>query len=167
MQEEIVWALVLDSSQARILRDVRRKGAANLLEPSVLDMVQPELLLVAAHHDLRNVATERFPQAVSAGGSQFAMADDDGPTRVAESRLSLHEYQRSFAIEIITLLESHRRAGDFHRLAVFAAPPMLETLRLQLTKGLAATLIAKVPENRMLERPAALLSNVRRHLFAH
>ncbi len=57
------------------------------------------------------------------------------------------EDQRDFVRQVIALLESHRRAGDFDRLAIFAEHDMLGQLREMMPKALADMVVREVPKN--------------------
>jgi protein required for attachment to host cells len=57
------------------------------------------------------------------------------------------EDQREFIRQIIALLESHRRAGDFDKLAIFAEHDMLGQLRQMMPQSLADLVIREVPKN--------------------
>jgi protein required for attachment to host cells len=57
------------------------------------------------------------------------------------------EDQREFIRQIIALLESHRRAGDFDRLAIFAEHDILGHLRQMMPQSLADLVIREVPKN--------------------
>jgi len=69
------------------------------------------------------------------------------------------EDQREFIRQVITLLESHLRAGDFERLAVFAEHDMLGHLRQLLPQSLSDRVIREVPKN-FLHLPAQELAEV-------
>ncbi len=57
------------------------------------------------------------------------------------------EDQREFVRQVIALLESHRRAGDFDRLAVFAEHDILGHLRQLMPQSLRKIEILEVPKN--------------------
>jgi len=59
----------------------------------------------------------------------------------------LAEDQREFIHQIIAILESHRRAGDFDNLAIFAEHEMLGQLRQMMPETLAELVIREVPKN--------------------
>ena len=68
------------------------------------------------------------------------------------------EDQREFIRQVIALLESHRRAGDFDRLAVFADQDMLGHLRQMMPRPLHEMVICEVAKN-LLHLPTAELSD--------
>lgn len=57
------------------------------------------------------------------------------------------EDQRDFIRQTIALLESHRRAGEFDKLAVFAEHDMLGHLRQLMPRTLADLVIREEPKN--------------------
>ena len=63
------------------------------------------------------------------------------------------EDQREFIRQVIALLESHRRAGDFSRLAIFAEHDMLGLLRQMMPQSLRDMVIREVAKN-LLHLPA-------------
>lgn len=84
------------------------------------------------------------------GGRRSAMEYASDP--VAED-------QREFIRQVISLLESHRRAGDFDRLAVFAEHDTLGHLRQMMPQTLADLVIREVPKN-LLHHSAQELAEV-------
>jgi protein required for attachment to host cells len=56
---------------------------------------------------------------------------------------------QDFARELTDRLNSHRLAGDFERLAIFAAPAMLGLLREEMSHALRATVIIERDQNLM------------------
>jgi len=71
----------------------------------------------------------------------------------------LAEDQREFIRQVIALLDSHRRAGDFDRLAIFAEHDMLGNLRQMMPQSLRDKVVREVPKN-LLHLPAQELSEV-------
>jgi protein required for attachment to host cells len=123
------WALVTNGSRCRILRGVG--GGEGALA---------ELVLRCESRNLRDIMSDKAGRAVVSkrGNRRSAMAYASDP--IAEDR-------REFIRQIIALLESHRRAGDFSRLAVFAEHDMLGHLRQLLPQSLVAMLVCEVPKN--------------------
>lgn len=93
--------------------------------------------------------------ASKGGGRRSAMEYSSDP--VAED-------QREFIRQIISLLESHRRAGDFGRLAIFAEHDMLGQLREMMPQSLADLVVREVPKNLMHLSEQDLLEAVSRGL---
>jgi protein required for attachment to host cells len=129
MKQDRLWALVLNATQARVLRGVKRIGATS----------EPELLLQAEHRHLSAIMADKPGRSfASVGGQRSAIEYASDPVRDAE---------RAFAVEVVELLERHRLAGDFDRLAIIAAPEMLGLIRLTLTDGLRAITGPEVAKN--------------------
>ena len=59
----------------------------------------------------------------------------------------VREDEKSFAHLIVEMLNSHRLAGDFDQLAIYAAPQMLGDLRQILPASLRRVTIAEVPKD--------------------
>ena len=57
------------------------------------------------------------------------------------------EHHREFIRKALDLLESHRRADEFDKLAVFAEHDMLGYLRQLMPKSLRDLVIREVPKN--------------------
>ena len=74
------------------------------------------------------------------------------------------EDQREFIRQVITLLESHRRAGDYDKLAAFAEHDMLGHLRQLMPRTLADIVIREVPKNLLHLSPQELAEAVAREL---
>jgi protein required for attachment to host cells len=136
------WALVIDGARCRVLRGLTTKG----------DDALAELVLRSEHRNLRDIMSDKpgrsFPSA--GGGRRSALEYASDP--VAED-------QRNFIRQVIALLESHRRASDFDKLAVFAEHGMLGHLRQLLPQSLRDRVIREVPKN-FLHLPAQELSEV-------
>jgi protein required for attachment to host cells len=123
------WALVTNGARCRILRGVGG-GEATLAE----------LVLRSESRNLRDIMSDKAGRSVVSKGAsrRSAMAYAGDP--IAEDR-------REFIRQIIALLESHRRAGDFSRLAVFAEHDTLGLLRQMLPRTLVDMVICEVPKN--------------------
>lgn len=74
------------------------------------------------------------------------------------------EDQREFIRQVISLLESHRRAGDYDKLAIFAEHDMLGLLRQMLPQSLADLVIREVPKNLLHHSAQELAEIVSREL---
>lgn len=131
MKTPRVWVLVADGSRARILRDpFRRSGSGEGLEELVFRAEQRQLREIMADKPGRGFASE--------GARRSAMEYRSDPVR---------EDERAFASLLTEVLDSHRRAGDFDRLAVVAAPQMLGDLRHAFTNALRGITIREVPRD--------------------
>ncbi|MDM7932210.1 host attachment protein [Tabrizicola sp.] len=126
----VTWALVLNAARCRILRGLSARG----------DDVPSELVLRAESRNLRDIMSDKPGRSFASKGAgrRSAMAYSSDP--VAEDR-------REFIHEVIALLESHRRAGDFDKLAVFAEHEMLGYLRQIMPPSLADLVVREVPKN--------------------
>lgn len=124
------WALVVNAARCRILRRVGNNGTD----------APAELVLRSEARSLREIMSDKPGRAFSSmgGGRRSAMEYAGDP---------IAEDQREFIRQIIALLESHRRAGDFDRLAVFAEHDMLGHLRQMMPQTLSDLVIREVPKN--------------------
>ncbi|MBW6505127.1 MAG: host attachment protein [Rhodobacteraceae bacterium] len=140
MEHGKLWALVMNATRARILRGVRKDSQQG----------ETELVLRAPHRALRDIMSDRPGRtAASSGrGRRSAMEYASDPVR---------EDAVAFAKEVVVLLETHRKAGDFDRLAVFASQDMLGIVRKELTDGLKATVTVEVAKNLMHETESDLM----------
>jgi len=129
MARSRLWVLALNATQARILRDVRRGEDQEGAEP-----------------DLLLQAEQRKPRGIEAGRPRRGI-DPAGARRPQSRPDPVQDAERAFARQAADLLERHRKAGNFTRLAVFAAPEMLGHLRPALSCGLRGTLVDEVPKN--------------------
>ena len=109
------WALILDATRARILRDPVLPGAA---PPAELVLRSEQLSLL---------------DAITRGRRE----------RPSQFRERLLQDERAFVRQCVGLLDIHRRAGDFDRLAVFAGPRLLETVHEQMPGPLEALVVAE------------------------
>jgi protein required for attachment to host cells len=123
-----LWILVMNSTRARILRGVPSRAPA-----------RAELVLRSNQRRLREVISDTL---VTRPMSQF-----NGPLSEAGWRRPLDEDEVVFSRQVAALLEAHRLAGDFGRLAVFAAPEMLEILHQAMPPALRDRIVAEVDEN--------------------
>lgn len=115
------WALVTNGVRARILPGLEG-GAAQ--EPI-------EIVSKSASPHLREIMSDRAGRsfASDASGRRSAMEPGSDPI--------LRDMQ-DFAQETLDLLAARREAGEFSRLAIFAAPKMLGILRRQMPQALRA-----------------------------
>jgi protein required for attachment to host cells len=124
------WALVLNGARCRILRGVSGRG----------EDVPAELVLRSESRHLRDIMSDKPGRSFTSGGGGRRSAMEYGSDPMAED-------QREFIRQIIALLESHRRAGDFDKLAIFAEHDMLGQLRQMMPQSLADLVIREVPKN--------------------
>ena len=136
------WALVLNGARCRILRRVSGRGAD----------APTELVLRCEARHLRDIMSDKPGRSFTSAGGGRRSAIEYGGDPLAED-------QREFIRQIIALLESHRRAGDFDRLAVFAEHDMLGRLRQMVPQSLADLVIREVPKN-LLHLSAQELADV-------
>jgi protein required for attachment to host cells len=136
------WALVINGARCRILRELS----------SLAENPPAELVLRSESRNLREIMSDKPGRSFASmgGGRRSAMEYTSDP--VAED-------QREFIRQVIALLESHRRAGDFEKLAVFAEHDMLGHLRQLMPKSLRDLVIREVPKN-FLHLPAQELVEV-------
>jgi protein required for attachment to host cells len=144
------WALVLDAVRARILRDLGHRTAP----------APGELVAAASARHLRAAVDDRPGRSQSSdhSGRRSAMEPATDPIR---------QDMQDFARETVALLETHRRAGDFDRLAVFADPRMLGILRAELPPALQAAIFLESPVNLVPLSEPALRDRVLRLIGDH
>lgn len=124
------WALVINGARCRILRGVSTNGKATLAE----------LVLRSEARNLREIMSDKPGRffVSTGGGRRSAMAYASDP---------IAEDQRDFIRQVIALLESHRRAGDFDELAIFAERDILGHLRQMMPRTLSDLVSREVPKN--------------------
>jgi protein required for attachment to host cells len=124
------WALAINSTRSRILRGLSASSEER----------QAELVLRSEARNLRDIMSDKPGRSFASrgGGRRSAMEYASDP--VAED-------QRDFIRQVIALLDSHRRAGDFDKLAVFAEHDMLGHLRQLMPQPLRDMVICEVPKN--------------------
>lgn len=123
MNDKRTWALVMNSTRARILC-----GLANVDGEERIEIVSR--------------ASLRHIRDVLAGLSD----PSDEEQRQAQSDAVIHDMQ-DFTAETGALLERHRRAGNFARLAVFATPRMLAILRTEFPATLRTAIFLEQEMN--------------------
>lgn len=140
MAGKSTWALVCSVSRARILRG---------LEP--MPAPRPnDLKLRARQENLRAYVAGRIgPERPGARAELAPLA-------------CLRADERLFAAEIAALLDAHRLAGEFSRLAVISSPPMLTLLREEFPAGLRRTLVVELAMDLLREEEADLRRQVTR-----
>ncbi|WP_158243231.1 baeRF12 domain-containing protein [Acidimangrovimonas sediminis] len=129
MTADILWILVMNTSRAQILRGIAGNGPG-----------RPRRLVLRA---------EQRRMAALLGAPEISLPVS--PPRPATGRpiwlRAIEADQISFMKRVIDLLETHRVAGDFNRLAIFAAPKVLQRLRSAMPRRLRALVVAEIAEN--------------------
>jgi protein required for attachment to host cells len=124
------WALAINSSRGRIVRGL----AASEVDAAA------ELVLRSEARHLRDVMSDKLGRSFASRGGGRRSAMDYGSDPIAED-------QREFIRQVIALLESHRRAGEFDKLAVFAEHDMLGHLRQLMPQALREMVVCEMPKN--------------------
>ena len=97
----------------------------------MVDEAPSELVLRSESRKLRDIMSDKPGRSFASKGGGRSSAMEYGSDPVAED-------QQEFIRQIIALLESHRRAGDFDRLG---------QLREMMPQTLADLVIREVPKN--------------------
>jgi protein required for attachment to host cells len=146
--KDMMWALVMSSTQARILQGVAKGAPADM----------PEIALHSDHKDLREIMSDKPGRSFSSmGPGRSAMEYASDPIKDAK---------KAFAEQAVTLLQQHFSQHDFTHLAIFASPEMLGLLRDCLTPDLQHAVIFEQSKNLLHETPHDLRRIVTEHLFA-
>lgn len=120
----------MNGARARILRGVEDNDGEDTVE----------LVSRASSTHLRDIMTDKPGRSFASGAPGRRSAIEMGSDPILRD-------MQEFAGETADLLEKHRRAGDFARLAVFAEPKMLGILRKECPATLWATVILDLPMN--------------------
>ena len=149
MHRPRTWALVADGIRARILRGL--EGGAPRPQPHT------ELITRSRAQHLRDIMSDRpgRAQASDRSGRRSAMEPGSDPIR---------RDMQDFARELMDRLDSHRRAGDFDRLAIFAAPTMLGLLREEMPQAVRNTVFLERSQNLVQFDEAELREVVKREI---
>lgn len=133
----------MNSDRARVLRGLELHGNGGLIE----------LVLKSDARHLREVMSDKAGRSLftSGGGRRSAMPQSGNP--VAEDH-------RDFIRQVIALLESHRRAGEFDRLVIYAEPEALGNLRHLMPESLRQMVVREVPRNLVHLSPHDLLRTI-------
>lgn len=142
-----IWALVIDSTRCRILRDL----------DAVTDDAPRELVLRAESRHLRDVIVER-------PGRRPAPRGAGHKPEKAYCKGLLAEDQRQFLGQAIAVLESHRRAGDFGKVVVVAEKAILGPLRQMLPQTIRERTILELPRNLVQLSARDLVDRIKREL---
>lgn len=120
----------MNGVRARILRGVEDADGEDTVE----------LVSRASSTHLRDIMTDRAGRSYSSGSAGRRAAIEMGSDPILRD-------MQDFAEETAELLEKHRRAGDFARLAVFAEPKMLGILRKEFPATLWGAVFLDLPLN--------------------
>ncbi|MDP4034126.1 MAG: host attachment protein [Pseudorhodobacter sp.] len=148
MNRDSIWGLVLSATRARILRGLLQEKLPR----------DSELVIRAQNLGLRELMRE-MP------GPLDALAKAEGASQMRRRRDVLREDATTFVRNVVTLLDAHRRAGDFDHLVIFSSPEMLEILRAELPMALKHKVAAEVARNLMHEPEARLIKIVTDTVF--
>lgn len=124
------WALVINGARCRVVRGLYSHGTE----------APAELVLRCEARNLRDIMSDKPGRSFASKGGGRRSAIEYASDPVAED-------QKEFIRQVISLLESHRRAGDFIRLAIFAEHDVLGHLRQMMPPSLADMVIREVPKN--------------------
>jgi protein required for attachment to host cells len=143
-----IWGLAIDGSRARILRDLEEKAHGQPL---------PDELGLEVHpRPLSEIMADRPGRGhASVGAARSAMEYTSDPVREAE---------RAFCEEVLWLLGTHLRRGDFDQLVVAAAPRMLGHLRDRRSDDIAAATVAEIAKDYTHLTAADLRARLREHV---
>ncbi|MFN3953060.1 MAG: host attachment protein [Pararhodobacter sp.] len=144
IEKRKIWALVMNSTHARILRDLGTGGR----EPEANSAAELEFRIDAKQ--LGDVMTDRPGRSFASfgGGRRSAMEYGSDP---------LAEETRNLIREVIAALEKHQRRGAFRELAIYAEASVLGELRKMLPQPLRA-LVCKETSANYLQTPPQELS---------
>jgi protein required for attachment to host cells len=148
MDKKNTWALVMNSTVARILRGF---AEGDFVPP-------PELVMKTEHRNLREIMADKHGRSFhsTADGRRSAMEYGSDPLR---------DDVVAFARKAADLMNSHVLAGDFTALAVVAEPTVLGILREELPERLRKRTILEVPKNLLhlseADLPAAVEAELR------
>lgn len=118
---------------------------------------QIELVSRAPSTHLRDIMADKAGRSFSSDGSGRRSAMEPGGDPVLRD-------MQDFAGDTADMLEKHRRAGDFQRLAIFAEPRMLGILRNEFPATLWATVFLDLPMNLVGLPEGELRDRVKDHI---
>ncbi|TCP40792.1 host attachment protein [Rhodovulum marinum] len=128
MQHDRVWIVAITATRARILRDPGG-GSAGLAGTA-------DLVMRADHRNLRDAMDRPADHARLrrlCGMAETVLTDP------------VQADQRDFFRQVVQVLETHRLAGDFTGLAIYAEAGLLQRFRAEMPARLAALVIAEQP----------------------
>lgn len=130
MASDSIWAVAINATRARVLRDLMERGT-----------VRPaELVMRAEHRHLRDIMADK-------PGRSFTSTHQGRRSAIEYGSDPLKEDQRDFVRQVTALLETHRLAGDFDKLVIAAEPSVLGLLRGEMPPRLARTVVAEFAKN--------------------
>lgn len=144
IEKRKVWALVMNSTHARILRDLGAGGREAGTSPPA------EIEFRIDAKQLGDVMADRPGRSFASfgGGRRSAMEYGSDP---------LAEETRNLIREVIAALEKHQRRNAFRELAIYAEASVLGELRKMLPPPLRA-LVCKEASANYLQAPPQELS---------
>ncbi|KPQ04953.1 MAG: hypothetical protein HLUCCA12_16005 [Rhodobacteraceae bacterium HLUCCA12] len=117
LEKRKIWALVMNSAHARIVRDL------GWTRPQDSDATPPaELEFATENHQLSDIMADKPGRSFASAGGGRRSAMEYGSDPLAEET-------RALIREVIAKLETHHRKGHFKELAIFAEPQVLGELR--------------------------------------
>jgi protein required for attachment to host cells len=125
-----LWILVINSTRARILRGLTTSGQSAAVE----------LVMKGEVKNLREMFSER-------PGQETPSQDQRHLSRFERGSASVSKDRREFIGQVLAMLDSHRRAGEFDTLAIFADTEVLGLLRQMMPEALRALVICEVAKN--------------------
>lgn len=141
------WALVMNGVRARILRGVENSDGEDPIE----------IVSRATSTHLREIMSDKAGRTFPSDGEGQRSAMEPGSDPILRD-------MQDFAAETVEVLERHRRAGDFARLAVFAEPKMLGILRAEFPSTLRAAVFLDLPLNLVSVPERELRERVLEHI---
>lgn len=130
MRRSKTWALVMNGERARILRGLEDGDGEDPVE----------LVSRARSAHLRDIMADKAGRSFSSGSTGRRSAVEMGSDPILRD-------MQDFASETADVLEKHRQAGDFARLAIFAESKMLGILRKECPATLWTTVFLDLPLN--------------------
>ncbi len=125
-----LWVLAINSTRARVLRGI---GSDD-------DSLPVELILKSEARRLRQIMSDVAVREVASTSTGKCSTIEYGSKTIDED-------QRDFIRQVFALLESHRCAGEFDHLAIFAELRVLGVLSQMMPQALRGMVICAVPKN--------------------
>lgn len=151
MHKPRTWALVADGVRARILRGL--EGVTPVPQKPT------ELISRSRSRHLRDIMSDRPGRTQSSDRSSRRSGMEYGSDVIRQD-------MRDFAHDLMDRLNSHRCAGDFERLAIFAAPAMLGLLREEMPRAMRNTVVFERSQNLVQFDEADLREIVKKEIGA-
>ncbi|WP_167767262.1 host attachment protein [Jannaschia formosa] len=147
MKRPVEWFLVISETRARIVRGLPAPGAA----PAA------ELVIRAPHRNLHEIMADKPGRSFSPGSAGRRSAMENGSDPLLRDKVE-------FLHQALALVEAHRRAGSFDRLAIVAGPRMLGLVRAELSTSLRGIVSREIALNLGGLPEAALPDALRREM---